>query len=128
MTKYRIVNDVLISGSGTIGMRLASIQRLAQQKGEQDHNNRASVILCTLNGSKGLQWPKVWIIDVEKGRAPARYKGDPEDEEAQDAHLEEERRLVYVGMTRAEQTLVLSYREGKSSIFIDEIRGYEGEE
>lgn len=125
--KYRIVNDVLISNQGTIGMRIAAIHRLAQNKQEQDHNDASTVVLSTMNGSKGLQWSKVWIIDVEPGRSPAKYKGQKDDDDAELEHTEEERRLLYVAMTRAENLLQLSYRQGKRSPFINELMGYESE-
>lgn len=123
--KYRMINEIMSAGTGTIGMRVANIYRMARSKKEKDHNNSSAVILSTLNGSKGLQWENVWVMDVEPGRIPSRFKGA--DEAERESFIEEERRLLYVGMTRAEQQLVISYREGKASPFIEDILGYDPE-
>jgi DNA helicase-2/ATP-dependent DNA helicase PcrA len=57
----------------------------------------------TLHGSKGLEFPAVFIVAVEQGKLPhERSREDPQQ-------LEEERRLLFVGITRAQQSLTLSY-------------------
>ena len=62
------------------------------------------VTLMTLHAAKGLEFPVVFIIGMEEGIIPhARVF------EASPAELEEERRLAYVGMTRAREELHLSY-------------------
>ena len=62
----------------------------------------ASVTLMTLHNAKGLEFPVVFIIGLEDGVFPhMRSLGDPEE-------LEEERRLAYVGLTRAERRLYVS--------------------
>jgi DNA helicase-2/ATP-dependent DNA helicase PcrA len=61
------------------------------------------VTLMTLHSAKGLEFPCVFLTGLEEGVFPhARSVGTPED-------LEEERRLCYVGLTRAKTRLVLSY-------------------
>jgi DNA helicase-2/ATP-dependent DNA helicase PcrA len=69
----------------------------SEQKGE-------TVTLMTLHAAKGLEFPVVFIVGMEEGILPhARvYDGTPDD-------LEEERRLCYVGMTRAREELHCSY-------------------
>lgn len=63
----------------------------------------ASVVLMTLHSAKGLEYPVVFIIGMEDGIFPhMRSIGDLEE-------LEEERRLAYVGLTRAEQRLYLTH-------------------
>lgn len=57
------------------------------------------IVLVTMHGAKGLEWPTVWIYGCQDGVVPNRRATD----------LEEERRLLYVAMTRAEQTLHLSF-------------------
>lgn len=68
---------------------------------KQDVN---SVTLMTLHISKGLEFPYVFIVGMEDGLFPSlRFESDSEDD------MEEERRLAYVGMTRARKRLSLSY-------------------
>jgi DNA helicase-2/ATP-dependent DNA helicase PcrA len=64
-----------------------------------------SVTLMTLHVSKGLEYPYVFIVGLEENLFPSRI--DPTDLKSDD--LEEERRLAYVGMTRARQKLWLTY-------------------
>ena len=77
--------------------------------GEQDlHDPRAERIsLLTLHASKGLEWPVAIIAGCEDGLVPYRRPGKPAD-------LDEERRLFFVGMTRARHLLVLSRAEERS--------------
>lgn len=65
------------------------------------------VQLMTLHSAKGLEFPLVFITGMEEGLFPSsRSVDDP-------GRLEEERRLCYVGMTRAMQQLVLTYAESR---------------
>lgn len=64
-----------------------------------------SVTLMTLHISKGLEYPYVFMVGLEENLFPSRI--DPTDLNSDD--LEEERRLAYVGMTRARQKLWLTY-------------------
>jgi ATP-dependent DNA helicase Rep len=72
-----------------------------QERGEQ----RDAVTLCTLHAAKGLEWPHVILAGCEEGLLPFFT----EDRPLTDSALQEERRLMYVGVTRARQTLVLSW-------------------
>jgi DNA helicase-2/ATP-dependent DNA helicase PcrA len=71
----------------------------------QAQSYEASVQLMTLHSSKGLEFPIVFMCGMEDELFPARASLDNPD------RLEEERRLCYVGMTRAMQKLILSYAE-----------------
>lgn len=66
-----------------------------------------SVSLMTLHAAKGLEFPVVFIVGLEEGLFPSSRSGDSEEE------LEEERRLAYVGMTRAMQDLFLTFASSR---------------
>ncbi len=63
--------------------------------------SKGGVSLMTLHMAKGLEFPRVYIVGLEEGLLPHRSSIDDED------NVEEERRLFYVGMTRAKQKLSL---------------------
>jgi DNA helicase-2/ATP-dependent DNA helicase PcrA len=68
-----------------------------------DLDDRSPVVLMTLHTAKGLEFPVVFMIGMEDGVFPhLRALGEPDE-------LEEERRLCYVGITRARERLYLSY-------------------
>ena len=98
---------------------------LLSEADEENGPGNARVWLMTLHAAKGLEFPLVVIAGMEDGLFPhARATAD-------DDELEEERRLCYVGMTRAESTLVLTsaarrrvfgeYQSTEPSRFFDEI-------
>ncbi len=67
--------------------------------------NQDMVTLMTLHISKGLEYPVVFIVGCEEGLFPSARAIDENDEDG----LEEERRLAYVGMTRARERLFLTH-------------------
>jgi ATP-dependent DNA helicase Rep len=75
---------------------------------EQDQN---VVTLSTLHAAKGLEWPHVMLIGVAEGLLPFRMEEEDNDtaNESILARLQEERRLMYVGITRAQRTLAVSW-------------------
>jgi len=67
-----------------------------------------AVRMSTLHASKGLEYPHVFLVGVEEGILP--HKGDPDDPiEKIAARIQEERRLMYVGITRAQRTLHVTW-------------------
>ena len=69
---------------------------------DQLSDDQSKVTLMTIHNAKGLEFPVVFIVGMEDGVFPHhRSLGDPDE-------MEEERRLCYVGMTRAEQRLYLT--------------------
>ncbi len=70
------------------------------------------VTLSTLHAAKGLEWPHVMLVGVNEGLLPFRQDTPVVDgvlTESQAIHLQEERRLMYVGITRAQHTLAVSW-------------------
>ncbi len=74
-----------------------------------------AVTLMTLHGSKGLEFPVVFLYGMDKGRSPLEFGGVNTADS-----IEEERRLCYVGMTRAEEELILVCGQ-EPSCFLQEI-------
>jgi ATP-dependent DNA helicase Rep len=82
-----------------VAQTISVILSLAERSEDQD-----MVTLSTLHASKGLEWPHVVLAGVNEGTLP--FKRDEEEMTAD--RLEEERRLMYVGITRARRTLLVS--------------------
>jgi ATP-dependent DNA helicase Rep len=82
-----------------VAQTISVIISLAERGDEQD-----VVTLSTLHAAKGLEWPHVTLVGVNEGLLPFRS----EDDEMTAERLEEERRLMYVGITRARSTLLVS--------------------
>src|SRR5258707_1147799 len=101
--------------------RLSLLSDVDEEQGARD----ARVWMMTLHSAKGLEFPVVVLAGLEEGLFP--HSRSREDEE----ELEEERRLCYVGMTRARSRLVLTgaarrrvfgeYQSSEPSRFIDEV-------
>jgi ATP-dependent DNA helicase Rep len=85
-----------------VAQTIALISTISEREQDQD-----VVTLSTLHAAKGLEWPHVMLAGVIEGLLPFR----PDDDLTEDAlaqRLQEERRLMYVGITRAQFTLVVS--------------------
>ncbi len=78
------------------------LDRLSLVSGQDSYDQSAgAVTLMTMHSSKGLEFPVVFMAGMEEGLCPHSRSSDSEEE------LEEERRLCYVGMTRAQEKLFL---------------------
>ncbi|MQA30677.1 MAG: AAA family ATPase [Luteitalea sp.] len=101
--------------------RLSLLSDVDEEQGARD----ARIWMMTLHSAKGLEFPTVILAGLEEGLFPHSRSSNDEEE------LEEERRLCYVGMTRARQRLVLTgaarrrifgeYQSSEPSRFIDEV-------
>ncbi|MCB1637532.1 MAG: UvrD-helicase domain-containing protein, partial [Thiothrix sp.] len=84
----------------------AFLSHAALEAGEgQGDAGEDCVQMMTLHSAKGLEFPLVFLCGLEEGLFPHQMSVD------EPGRLEEERRLCYVGITRAEQLLVISYAE-----------------
>ena len=108
---------------------VAFLSYAALEAGEgQAQADEDGVQLMTLHSAKGLEFPVVFLVGVEEGVFPSSKSLE------ESGRLEEERRLAYVGITRARQKLVLTYAEsrrihgmdmyGMPSRFLREIPGH----
>jgi DNA helicase II / ATP-dependent DNA helicase PcrA len=98
---------------------------LLSETDEESGTKNAKVWLMTMHAAKGLEFPLVVIAGMEEGLFPHSRASENEEE------IEEERRLCYVGMTRAERKLVITgaarrrvfgeYQATEPSRFLDEI-------
>ncbi len=74
---------------------------------EQASPHQSSVQMMTLHSAKGLEFPRVFMVGVEEGIFPSFMSLE------EPGRLEEERRLAYVGITRAKQKLTICYAESR---------------
>jgi len=124
------IQEFSISGKeeGTpnrLGNYMEDVALLTDQDNE-DPNDKNHVTLMTIHSAKGLEFKNVFIVGVEENLFPSSQTGQSSPDD-----LEEERRLFYVALTRAEQNVYLTYARqrykwGKldfcdKSRFIDEI-------
>ena len=100
--------EVLVSNAATYDNLEDFLADASLMSSADESSSKNSVTLMTLHAAKGLEFPVVFIVGLEDGLFPS---GRAEDE----ASLEEERRLAYVGMTRAMQKLFLTYAASRFS-------------
>jgi ATP-dependent DNA helicase Rep len=97
---------------GSTLLQLAQSLAILSQIDRKDADTDA-VRMTTIHASKGLEFPHVFIVGCEEGLLPHRGDATPEGEESEadarrdEARIEEERRLMYVAVTRAQRSLTL---------------------
>ncbi len=79
-----------------------ALMDIIERQDEEDSGDR--VVLMTLHGAKGLEFPHVFLVGMEEELLPHRSS-------IEEDNIAEERRLAYVGLTRAQQTLVMTCAE-----------------
>ncbi len=87
-----------------VAQSIAVIISLAERGDDQN-----VLTLSTLHAAKGLEWPHVQLVGVNEGLLPFKTDDESLSAAALVQRLEEERRLMYVGITRARSTLVVSW-------------------
>jgi len=119
------VDRIAKQGEGkNIGDIVASLTLYDIMERQESEDERDCVALMTLHAAKGLEFPHVFLVGFEENLLPHRSSIEADT-------IEEERRLAYVGITRAQHTLSISYtktrrRFGKieectPSRFLDEL-------
>ena len=107
----KLLQMTVFCGSMTEFMNMLALGAEGDLKRSPNRRHTAeAVTIMTLHGSKGLEFPAVFIYGVNQGSIPLQNKNHPADPE-------EERRLFYVGMTRAKEELVLT-TSGEPSDFL----------
>ena len=81
------------------------LDQAALESGEYQAESGAAVQMMTLHSAKGLEFPLVFVTGMEEGLFPSKNSGD------ESGRMEEERRLAYVGITRAMRQLYLTRAE-----------------
>jgi DNA helicase II / ATP-dependent DNA helicase PcrA len=94
------------SGPRTLDGFMQDIALLTDQD-TSDSENQDRVTLMTIHAAKGLEFPFVYVVGMEENLFPSIQSMSSRDD------LEEERRLFYVAITRAQQKLTLSYAENR---------------
>ncbi|HAN10055.1 MAG TPA: DNA helicase PcrA [Clostridiales bacterium] len=92
---------------GTLANFLEEVSLVADIDNYEEKNN--SIKLMTLHSAKGLEFPHVFISGVEEGIFPSYMSLSSDDEDEQ----EEERRICYVGITRARKQLYITYANAR---------------
>ena len=102
--------DEMRPGDDTDTSPIAEYLQQVALVSDVDHfeGGSGAVTLMTLHAAKGLEFPVVFIVAFEEDMLPFRRETDGPDEDWGVENLEEERRLAFVGMTRAEDRLTLS--------------------
>ena len=129
--------------NGMLGEFIDYLKLLGEFDIELEENSEITnaVQVSTIHQSKGKEFPVVFVVDVAQGKLPLRYqakkfyvpndlaKGLMRDEDEKALSLQEERRLFYVAMTRAQNLLFVTFpikyaqnvRNSKPSVFLEEV-------
>lgn len=107
MDREKSINDILSNfdqyeARSDKGLQGFLDEMMLRQDQEDDDEETPGVTLITLHASKGLEFPHVYLMGCEEGMLP-------HDRSKVEGTVDEERRLLYVGITRAQKTLALTW-------------------
>ncbi len=85
--------------------KVSLVQDTDKLEDEENENENGSVVLMTIHSAKGLEFPVVFMVGMENGIFPGQASFNS------DSEMEESRRLCYVGITRAKETLFMTSAE-----------------
>lgn len=129
-TKTEIL-QMLAQGERSLLALVERLDALAEILRNKEDDKEAKLVLSTIHSSKGLEYDTVYLLDVADGLFPetvlTSYRSADKEEIAA---YEEERRLFYVGVTRAKENLILFHAKTKSTFleqFLPDLRGSEAE-
>ncbi len=126
-----ILNELESSATNfkTIQEYLEHIERVKSEIVDNKNNKETDgVIFTTMHSAKGLEFKNVYIIGANEGTIPHEKSYEIDDEEKKNDQIEEERRLMYVAITRAEENICISSPVNKygkrvsKSRFVEDIK------
>ena len=126
-----ILNELESSATNfkTIQEYLEHIERVKSEIVNNKNNKETDgVIFTTMHSAKGLEFKNVYIIGANEGTIPHEKSYEIDDEEKKNDQIEEERRLMYVAITRAEENICISSPVNKygkrvsKSRFVEDIK------
>lgn len=112
---------MLSKNEPTIEGFLGRLEELRQILTDSEINYKSKLILSTIHSSKGLEYDTVYLMDVINGVFPSKIISFKSASPKEKRDYEEERRIFYVGITRAKDKLCIFKYGDESSIFISEI-------
>lgn len=108
------LSDKIASSNGSYHSRLKRLTKQLEPAKKNKEIDRDVCTLTTMHGGKGLEWDKVWVVGLDDGVLPKST------EHCELESLEEDRRLLYVAITRAESELHISSSTKNPSFFLQQ--------
>jgi DNA helicase-2/ATP-dependent DNA helicase PcrA len=123
-TNKLFILRMLAKNEKSIALFLERLEDLRVLLTEKEPDYRSEFILSTIHSSKGLEYDSVILMDVINGVFPSKVLKKKDKSTPQEIRdFEEERRIFYVGMTRAKEKLTIFEYDDKSSVFLKELLG-----